>query len=97
VGSVHASNALARYVVSLLAATRQHPFVEVGASPRAGMLLLGAARAHAAIDGREFVLPDDVQAMVPHVLGHRLQLSAGAPDGAAENVVADILAAVPAR
>ena len=97
VRSVHASNALARYVVSLLAATRQHPFVEVGASPRAGMLLLGAARAHAAIDGREFVVPDDIQAMVPHVLGHRLQLLAGAPDGAAENVVADILAAVPAR
>lgn len=55
--SVRASTALARYVAPLRAATRQHPYLEVGASPRAGMLLLGAARAHAAIDGREFVLP----------------------------------------
>jgi MoxR-like ATPase len=97
VGSVHASERLARYVVALLAATREHPLVEVGASPRAGLLLLRAARARAAIAGRDFVVPDDVQAMVPHLLGHRLQLKAGAPDGGAEDVTAEVLVAVRAR
>jgi MoxR-like ATPase len=97
VHSVHTSDALIRYVVALLAATRQHPLVEVGASPRAGLLLLAAARAHAAIDGRDFVVPDDVQAMAPVVLRHRLRLAVGAPIDGAENVVADALADVAAR
>jgi MoxR-like ATPase len=97
VHSVHTSDALVRYVVALLAATRQHPLVEVGASPRAGLLLLAAARAHAAIDGRDFVVPDDVQAMAPVVLRHRLRLAVGAPIDGAENVVADALADVAAR
>jgi MoxR-like ATPase len=97
VRSVHTSEALVRYVVALLSATREHPLVEVGASPRAGLLLISAARARAAIDGRAFVVPDDVQAMAPHVLRHRLQLSPSAPSNAADRVVADALVAVPAR
>jgi MoxR-like ATPase len=97
VRSVHTSEALVRYVVALLAASREHPLVAVGASPRAGLLLVSAARARAAIDGRGFVVPDDVQAMVPHVLGHRLQLTPSAPTDAADSVVAEVLAAVPAR
>jgi MoxR-like ATPase len=97
VRSVHASQALARYVVALLTATREHPLVEVGASPRAGLLLMAAARARAAIDGRDFVVPDDVQAMVPSVLAHRLQPIASAPPDAPESVVADVIAAVRAR
>jgi MoxR-like ATPase len=97
VRSVHASQALARYVVALLTATREHPLVEVGASPRAGLLLMAAARARAAIDGRDFVVPDDVQAMVPFVLAHRLQPIASAPTDAPESVVADVVAAVRAR
>ena len=86
-----------RYVVALLSATREHPLVEVGASPRAGLLLLSAARARAAIDGRGFVVPDDVKAMAPHVLRHRLQLTHSAPSNGAERVVAEALEAVPAR
>jgi MoxR-like ATPase len=94
---VHTSEALVRYVVALLAATRQHPMVEVGASPRAGLLLLSAARARAAIDGRGFAVPDDVQAIALHVLGHRLQLTESAPADPVQSVVAEVIAAVPAR
>ena len=97
VESVHTSQALLHYVVALLVATREHPLVEVGASPRAGLQLLAAARAHAAIAGRDFVVPDDVQAMAPAALHHRLQLAAPATIGAAEKVVADVLTQVPAR
>jgi MoxR-like ATPase len=97
VAGVHSSQALLRYVVALLRATREHPLVEVGASPRAGLLLLAGARAHAAIAGRDFVVPDDVQAMAHAVLRHRLQLAASAAIGAAETVVADVIAQVVAR
>jgi MoxR-like ATPase len=97
VAAVHASQALLGYVVDLLAATREHPLIEVGASPRAGLLLLAAARARAAVQGREFVLPDDVQAMAQAVLQHRLQPMAAAGPGAADQAVADALDQVPAR
>jgi MoxR-like ATPase len=97
VRAVHTSQALVRYVVALLAATRRHPLVEVGASPRAGLLLIDAARAHAAIDGRDFVVPDDVQVMTPVVLRHRLRLAVSAPVGGAEAVITDALADVTAR
>jgi MoxR-like ATPase len=97
VAGIHTSQALLRYVVALLGATREHPVIELGASPRAGLLLLAAARARAALDGRDFVVPDDVQAIADVVLQHRLQPVAGAGIGAAESVVADVLASVPAR
>jgi MoxR-like ATPase len=97
VAGVHTSEALLAYVVGLLAATREHPLIEVGASPRAGLLLLAAARARAAVQGREFVVPDDVQAMAHAVLQHRLQPVPAAPPGAADQVIADVLAQVPAR
>jgi MoxR-like ATPase len=97
VGAVHTSEALLRYLIELLVATREHPLVEVGASPRAGLMLLAAARAHAALGGREFVVPDDVQAMVHPVLRHRLQLGASAAGDAAGEVVAEVVAQVPAR
>ena len=97
VRGVRVAPALVRYVVALLAGTREHRLAEVGASPRAGLLLIAAARAHAAIDGRDFVVPDDVQAIARPVLLHRLQIVATAPVDAAESVVADVLAAVPAR
>jgi MoxR-like ATPase len=97
VAGIHTSETLLRYVVALLVATREHPLIELGASPRAGLLLLAAARAHAAIDGRDFVVPDDVQAIADVVLRHRLQPAAAAGIDAAESVVADVLASVPAR
>jgi MoxR-like ATPase len=95
--AVHTSDALLRYVVTILEATRRHPLATVGASPRAGLLLTAAARARAALAGREFALPDDVQALAGPVLVHRIQPAPGAPDGAQERVVADALASAPAR
>jgi MoxR-like ATPase len=64
-----------RYAVQLVRETREDPAFELGASPRASLALFRCARAHAAINGRDFVLPDDVKAMAPHVLPHRLILS----------------------
>ena len=66
------------YVVGLIRATRTAPDLEGGASPRAAALLAGAARARAALDGRDYVIPDDVKALAPAVLRHRVILSPAA-------------------
>jgi MoxR-like ATPase len=97
VGRLHVAEPIRRYVVALVEATRRSPELRLGASPRAGLQLLRAARASAALTGRDHVLPDDVQALAPPVLAHRLLLT---PDTAlsgrsAEAVVADLIAAVP--
>jgi MoxR-like ATPase len=95
-GAVHGSEALRRYVVSILDATRADPRVELGASPRAGLMLFRAAKALAALDGRDHALPDDVQEMAGAVLTHRLLLAPGTgSDGRAE-IVSDALERVPA-
>ena len=67
-----ASRRCARYVVALARATRAHAAVELGASPRATLALFRAARALAAIRGRDYVLPDDVKQLAPAVLAHRV-------------------------
>lgn len=67
-----------RYVVRLIRATREHAELTVGASPRAAVLLAGAARARAALEGRAYVIPDDVKALAVPVLRHRLTLSPAA-------------------
>ncbi|WP_045738776.1 MoxR family ATPase [Xanthomonas sp. MUS 060] len=69
---IHASDALVGYVQALLARSRQHPGVRVGLSPRAGIALLRAAKAHALLLGRSHVLPEDVQALFLEVAEHRL-------------------------
>jgi len=66
------------YIVALIRATREAPDLESGASPRAAAMLAGAARARAALDGRDYVIPDDVKALAPAVLRHRVMLSAAA-------------------
>jgi MoxR-like ATPase len=78
VGAVHASEPLRRYIVDLCEATREDALVELGASPRAGLLLFRASKALAAMDGRDHALPDDVQALAHSVLEHRLLLRPGA-------------------
>jgi MoxR-like ATPase len=96
VAAVHGSDALRRYIVSVLDATRADSRVELGASPRAGLMLFRAAKALAALDGRDHALPDDVQALAPAVLTHRLLL---APEAAGDDraaVVRDALERVPA-
>ncbi|MCL6619841.1 MAG: AAA family ATPase [Thermomonas hydrothermalis] len=72
VQTVHTSDALLDYVQALLARSRSQPGVRVGLSPRAGLALLRAARAHALLLGRAHVLPEDVQALFPAVAEHRL-------------------------
>ena len=69
---------VAGYVVDLVRATREAPDLEMGASPRAAAMLAGAARARAALDGRDYVIPDDVKALAPAVLRHRVILSPAA-------------------
>jgi MoxR-like ATPase len=97
VARIHAAEPLLRYVVAVLRGTREHPLSEAGASPRSGLQLLGAARARAALLGRDFVVPDDVQELAPAVLAHRVQPVAAAPPDAGLEVVADVLGQVPAR
>jgi len=93
VRGVHAAEALKQYVVDLVRRTRSHPDLRLGASPRAALHLLRAARSRAALDGRDHVLPDDVQALAVPVVAHRLLLTADAQlsgrDGA--DVVLDVL------
>jgi MoxR-like ATPase len=97
VEQVHSSDAIERYIASLTAATRQHPQVQVGASPRGSLALYQLARAHAMVHERDFVLPDDVKAMAPTALAHRLLLK---PElwvrgVQAEQIVRDILERTP--
>src|SRR5437016_4375301 len=89
---VRATEALRDYVVRLLWRTREDPRVDLGASPRAGLMLLRAAKAHAMLHGRDHALPDDVQALAQPVLTHRLVLAPGSPRAAAYDVVSDAVA-----
>jgi MoxR-like ATPase len=95
--TLHVDPSVRRYVVRLVRATRQEPAFELGASPRASLALFRAARAAAAIDGRDFVLPDDVKTMAPHVLAHRLILSSQSRlrGRDAETVLAEVIQRVP--
>jgi MoxR-like ATPase len=93
---VHASEALRRYVVAVLDQTRGDPRTELGASPRAGLMLLKAAKALAALDARDHALPDDVQVLAPSVLTHRLLLAPDAAGGDRVDIVRDALERVPA-
>jgi MoxR-like ATPase len=78
VRTVHVAEPLKQYVIRLVAATRSSPELRLGASPRATLHLLRAGRARAALDGRDFVIPDDMQALALPVLAHRLLPSAEA-------------------
>src|SRR3954471_23665624 len=93
---VHGSEPLRRYVVALYGATREDPRVELGASPRAALLLFRAAKALAALEGRDHALPDDVQELAPSVLEHRMLLAPGATPDDRRAIVADALEQVPA-
>jgi len=72
VREVHADEKVSRYIVEIIQATREHPDLLLGGSPRASMALLHCAQAFAAVHGFDFVIPDDVKQMARHVLGHRL-------------------------
>jgi MoxR-like ATPase len=98
VETIHLSESLEQYILDLVAATRNRPDVAHGASPRATLALTQTARAGAAIDGREYVRPDDVKAMLKPVLIHRLVMSTEAELGGVDpvDVIDDIASSVPA-
>ena len=94
--SVHISPSVQQYMVRIANATRAHQAVLLGMSPRATLMLQRVARARALLAGRSFVTPDDVKAMVPPTLGHRLELRAtGRGRGAVMAVLDEILDRVP--
>lgn len=97
VREIHVSDAVRRYAVDLVVATRTHPELRLGASPRATLQLLRAAKASAALGGRGYVLPDDVQALAGPVLAHRLLPTAQAQLNrrTSEQIVGEILHRVP--
>ena len=97
VRSVHVSGDLQRYVIALTRATRESPLVRLGASPRASLALQHASQAEAALAGRDFVVPDDVQGLVVPVLAHRLLLARDAViDGRApDDVLREVVESVP--
>jgi len=90
VRAVHAAPALLDYLQTLIAATRSGQWFAEGLSPRAGLGLLRAARARALLDGRDFVAPDDVQAILPQTIAHRLRPKPGSGRGPREQVRAMI-------
>jgi MoxR-like ATPase len=95
---VRLSQEIVAYVVDLVRATRDHPSLQFGASPRAANMLATAARAYAAIEGRDYVIPDDVKFLSVPCLRHRLVLAPGAEiEGiTVEHVIAQIIDQVPA-
>ncbi|HEY9472534.1 MAG TPA: MoxR family ATPase [Mycobacteriales bacterium] len=97
VRSIHVSEPVRRYTVDLVTATRQSPEVRLGASPRSTLQLLRAAKAFAALDGRGYVLPDDIQLLSQPVLAHRLILTAEATIArrGPANVIAEAVRRVP--
>ena len=97
VRSVHVADDIARYIVALTRATRETPLLRLGASPRASLALQHAAQAAAALAGRDYVTPDDVQSLVAPVLAHRLLLARDAAIDRrdADDVLREVVATVP--
>lgn len=89
VWDVHVDDTVRRYIVRLVAATRQHKDLIIGASPRGSHALYRGSQAYAAIQGRDYVLPDDVKRLVPRILSHRCLLH---PESALRGIqIGDIL------
>jgi MoxR-like ATPase len=95
--TVHTADPLKQYIVDLIRASREHPALELGASPRASLALLRSSRALAAVSGRDYVIPDDIKALAVQVLTHRLipGPEAQMADGGTDDVVAELLESVP--
>ncbi|HET9031297.1 MAG TPA: AAA family ATPase [Dokdonella sp.] len=96
VADVVASSALIDYVQRLLEASRMHGEVQIGLSPRAGLAILAAARAHAVLGGRGYALPEDVQAVFPYIAAHRLNLGSGARSSSNE-IISRLIEATAVR
>ncbi|MGI5897519.1 MAG: AAA family ATPase [Oscillospiraceae bacterium] len=98
VRSVLLSEDVKAYLVDVCAATRTHPNVRLGVSPRGSLALMRAAQSRAALSGRDFVTPEDIKALAPHVLAHRILCRTGASlrdRDSGLRVVEEVLASVP--
>ena len=98
VRSVEVSSPVEEYIVDLVRATRERPELRLGSSPRSSMALYRATQARAFLAGRDFALPDDVKALVPAVLGHRvlLDIDRELRGSTVDGVIESVLGAVPA-
>ena len=94
---VHVAEAVEEYMISLIHATRSHPWVELGASPRAMLSLFRTSQALSAIRGRSYVLPDDVKALVSYVLAHRIipKAQSHLRGRTAQDILKEVLNSVP--
>ncbi|MDP2731378.1 MAG: MoxR family ATPase [Dehalococcoidales bacterium] len=97
VKSIYMDDLVKQYIVSLVGATRQHPLVAIGSSPRGSLSLFRTAQARAVLQERDFVLPDDVKALAEAVLAHRLILppTTQLPEKGTQAIIAEILETVP--
>ncbi len=95
--AVRVDRRIGRYLVDVAEATRRHPSLRMGCSPRGTLILFRLAQAHALLRGRDYVIPEDAKATAAMGLGHRLALDAKARYGGAskDSIVADVLANVP--
>ncbi len=98
VGTIKLNREVVEYIVDIVRATREHGGLQYGASPRAASVLAAAARAHAALDGRDYVIPDDVKTLAVHALRHRVVLapSTEIEGGSAEQIIEQICDSVVA-
>jgi MoxR-like ATPase len=98
VRQVRVADPLADYLLDLIAATRHHPDIHLGGSTRASLSLYRAAQALALVEGRDYVIPDDIKRLAPAVLAHRILPRAARQGGAAddaEEILRDVLAQTP--
>ncbi len=97
VSRIHVEESLYGYMVDIARATRNHPDIRLGVSPRGTMALSSMARAHALMEGRSYATPDDVAAVAPYTLGHRISLTGDAryAGKTAESVLSSLLSALP--
>ncbi len=94
---IHVSEPVKRYIVEMVRETREHPEIYLGASPRGSLGLFRAGQARAALNGRDFVLPDDIKMLAPYVLPHRVVVSPSArlTDVNSTKIVREILDSLP--
>ncbi len=97
VREIHVAEAVQNYVVSVIRSTRTHDEIDLGASPRAALALYRTAQARAAVNGQDYVLPDDVKFLAPYVLTHRIQINPQTRlrGRRPEDVVIDLVDTVP--
>ena len=97
VRTIYVDDLVKQYIVSVVEATRRHPAVYLGASPRGSLALFRTAQARALVQGRDYVLPDDVKALAEPVLAHRLIIRLGTQtqDRSGRASIAEVLEAVP--